>query len=367
MRFVCTLGLAVLLAACGGAVNTPTSVPVAAEPTVAPTTAPTVAPTTAPIVAPTGAPPADAATGALSADDFRAGLADLASYQVAYTLSFEGVDAEGAPTSGAIELIELVDNANAVRRFTVTQSGLVDDPQAMPESFDLFVADAQVYMLNAEQGENACFSFPDTGEMSMGGFLDQTDGMFFGDLERAQPVGRGETVSGVRADRYAVTETQDGMDMSGEIWIANPGGYVVRYAGMGDITGMAAPDEGLGLVEGTVQWEYLVSAINSVAEIELPDECANLETAAPSAELPTFPGATLEFSAGSLSSYVVDAPVAEVADFYRAALPAEGWALVDDTDLGESGFSLTFTRDDATIQMFVSTEEGRTQILVQIG
>jgi hypothetical protein len=358
--------LTVMLVACGGA-TTPTSAPAAAAPTETPTPVPTLVPTMAPTTAPAQASPGGSGRDALSADDFRAGLADLSNYQVTYTLNFEGVDEEGVLTSGEIELIEIVDNVNTTRRFTVTQTGLVEDPQALPETFDLFTADGQVYMLNDEQGEDACFRFPDTGEMSMSGFLDQTDGMFFGDLERAQPAGRGEVVSGVSADRYVVTETQDGMDVSGEIWIANAGGYVVRYVGMGDITNLEAPDEGLGLMQGTVRWEYLVSAINSAPAIELPAECANLETTGPAAELPTFPGATLEFSAGNLSSYVVDAPVTEVADFYRSALPAEGWALIDDTDLGEAGYSLAFTRGDATLQMFVSTEAGRTQILVQLG
>lgn len=353
--------LALGLAACGGVAQTPTSTPLP-TPTVVPTAVPTEIPTA---VANPSEP--GSAAGALSAADFRAGLADLASYQVTYTLSFAGTDAEGDPTSGSIELVELVDNANATRRFTVTQVGMVEDPQAMPETFDLFVADGQVFMLNDEQGEDACFSFPDTGEMSMGGFLDQTDGMFFGDLERAQPAGRDELVSGVSADRYVVTETAETMDVSGEIWIANEGGYVVRYIGTGEVTNMAAPDEGLGLVQGTVRWEYLVSAINSAEAVVLPTECANLEPPGPALELPTYPGATVDFSAGNLTSYTVDAPVGEVADFYRAALPAEGWTLVDDTDLGEdAGFSLAFVRDDSAIQMFVSTEEGRTQILLQV-
>ncbi len=373
-----SLSLTALLAACGGGpANTPTSAPAAAPaapaavtptpmPVAEPTQAPTAVPTAAPAGGATQAPQADPAGAPLSSDDFRAGLENLTSYQVNYTLSFDGTDAEGNPTSGTIELIELVDNAGAARRFTVTQLGLVEVEQA-PETFDLFVADGQVYMLNADQGENACVSFPDTGEMSMSGFLDETDGMFLGDLERARPVGQGETVSGVSTDRYEVSETQDGVDVRGEIWIANDGGFVVRYTGTGDVAEPAAPDEGLGIVEGTVNWEYLVSAINSADAIELPTECANLDTGSAELPIPAFPGATLDFSTGSLSSYTVDAPVAEVADFYRSALLAEGWTLADDSDLGEAGLSLTFTRDDASIQMFVTTEEGQTQILVQGG
>ncbi len=130
-----------------------------------------------------------------------------------------------------------------------------------------------------------------------------------------------ETVNGVPAVHYRFTKSglqiasQDS-PVSGEVWIASPGGYVVKY-----LLSEPAPTHpsGKGLETGQT-WDYELKVVSGDEQINLPQDC----TAVP-VDIPAVSGAqNVTYDSGELD-YSTSSDLATVVDFYDQKLPAAGW------------------------------------------
>jgi hypothetical protein len=130
-----------------------------------------------------------------------------------------------------------------------------------------------------------------------------------------------ETVNGVTTDHYLFTQAgmpilETEMPVAGEVWIANPGGYVVKY-----ILTSPAPTNpvGKGLEVGW-NWNYELSQVNAIDQISPPTGCRLVPM-----DIPAMDDAVEISRTPGLIVYTTSSDKAKVIDFYDQRLPSTGW------------------------------------------
>jgi hypothetical protein len=59
-------------------------------------------------------------------------------------------------------------------------------------------------------------------------------------------------------------------------------------------------------------------------------------------------------------------PVADVSEFYRNEMPAQGYAVAaDPVEMGDMAM-LTFSKDNQTISIVISPQDGQTNVVISI-
>ncbi|MEP7199250.1 MAG: hypothetical protein ABI874_05470, partial [Chloroflexota bacterium] len=213
MVFAASILFALLLSACdgGGGTATPTtSAPIAATPT------PTVrssallpTATSAPAVAPT-VPTAIDAGGTRDIKTVTSGLEKLKSYRAHLAYRFDGKDKRGQPKKGALELNNEVSHTSANTtddHFTLTTTGTLPNIAGGAENnkgntYELYAVGGESFSM-----QSGLCQFQASGSAGPGAIralftLDD----FFGSMNKAVRVRRAETVNGVSADHYTITE-----------------------------------------------------------------------------------------------------------------------------------------------------------------
>ncbi len=162
---------------------------------------------------------------------------------------------------------------------------------------------------------------------------------------------RGETINGVRADRYrfhdaaalaylSEEERAAITQVDGQMWLAQDGQYIVRYRATAEGTGFRfafSPEP----FPGKVEVAYDVLDANAPLTIQRPQEALG-ESPSEQEDTPirlegfdnvTFPtpaDASVRFQTPLLAVFDTRLSVSEVARFYANALPALGWTLQTD-------------------------------------
>jgi hypothetical protein len=145
--------------------------------------------------------------------------------------------------------------------------------------------------------------------------------------------------------------------VSGEVWIASPGGFVVKYL----LTSPApAHPSGKGLEAGQT-WDYELSQANAIDQIPIPSGCEPVPV-----DIPAMADAqAVEFSPGQLT-YTTPSSVAQVIDFYNKKLPALGWTNTGATKPKDSSNStlLYYQKGSQDLTIFMDSSSGTLQITV---
>jgi hypothetical protein len=170
-----------------------------------------------------------------------------------------------------------------------------------------------------------------------------------------------ETANDAAANHYTFDERALGQlglaKSSGEVWVAQAGGYVVRYvvSTTGD-----ADTFGAGTV-GTLTLDYeLTSAPQAIS---LPADCP-----AGLVDAPQLPDAAGVDSAPGVLAYTTAASLAEAEAFYLEQLPAQGWALAGDPAAAatpaadQTAVVLDFRRGDERLTVILSAGEAGTAV-----
>lgn len=209
------------------------------------------------------------------------GLGELDSYRLRVLFSIEGTNQEGEDQSGTVDMLIEVNNTTKEQHIAFSASGPTFESEGM-ESFEAemyniedksyFLADmAAMGMPGAEEGAQSCISFPGEAEQEMP--LDPNE--LVEGLEGTKLVEKGETVNGIVTDHYQIDENSKAFgdvkevkSASGDIWIAQDGGYLVRLDA--EVIGTDEAD-----IEGTFTIQYDLTDVNMVESIELPEACEN--------------------------------------------------------------------------------------------
>jgi hypothetical protein len=346
--------------------------PAEPTPTSPPTATPTPPPTPTP--APTETPEEPEDTGfSVDPDAFN----ELDSYRNEVTMSFESADGE---TGDVTVLQELVRDLEAQR---VVMSFEGDFPLLGEEMEDLAGFEMEIVQIASQQWvrmgemwvetspEEGSFDFQDMDELTE--LIGPEELNDLSDEERLEFVER-EEVNGLQTRHYQGEYAEgffDQLDLDADkgeveeaaldIWIADAPDlpqFTVRM--LLDVKGVIEGEE------GTLTVVQNVTDVNQPISIEAPEVTMDEFPE----DVPEYAGAEEVNVFGGLISFSTADSVADVADFYREGLEANGWEQTDSTEFGavmetwnKEGreLSLTITRDDEenlTNVLIIISEEG---------
>jgi predicted small lipoprotein YifL len=376
-RYSLLLSLAVLLAlalaACGGkgtktapATATSAAAAQATAPKSAtaakPTSRPAAQPTAAPTAESTETPPAAVTEKSLTLASRDTGLDQLKSYRATWRAQWKATD-QGKTDEGAWNWSEEYTSEPRARHLTMKIAG--SDATAETDGFEIWQIGDTTYMKSG--ADQQCLSFSSEGaekDIEKSGFSPT----MLGAIEDAKYVGQ-DTINGVPAKHYRYNSKSGillGLDeVIGDTWVAAAGGYVVKDAvtfkgRSGGPTGFLGMGSSSSTGEGNWTWE--LSDVNAPIAINPPEGCSGSQL-----DLPIMPDATEKSRFGNMTSYKSASKPADVAAFYQDRLAADGWqAEGEPTDMGETVI-LNFAKDDLKLNVMISTSDGATQVMLNIG
>ncbi len=304
-----------------------------------------------------------------------AGLGELSSYRVNFIMKFDG-QSGGQPSKGRIEMtMEETQNPPASHLMMTMEGDTVEEVGGANE-MDIYMMGDTVYMKNAAMGDSWISFSGGDAESFEEGFFAPDEQLEMPDTANCSGT---ETVNGVEAKHCSFTEKDVADDevvmesLQGDVWVAVDGGYIVKYTMTATGYGSGTDEEGL-FGFGDVSFEYNLTDANGDFTITLPPEAENAggmdmgglgDDNADPGDIPVLDDAEELMSMGGLVTYYTAAGVSDVVDYYRQQLPALGW--IENTDQGYSDDStalLNFGKDDQSMMVTVTIEDGRTSVIV---
>lgn len=356
---ITTVLLALLITACGQSAATATPVP-AAAPTKAAVAAPTSAAPAATVVPPTATRAAEkpAATATvddtLSLNDRETGLDKLKSYRLHWVAEWKSTDAGKAEAGTWDWTAEYTANPPVSH---ITWS-MLDKSQPQTEWWQ--TADA-FYMLSRDaDGKTQCTVMSEEGKVN-----DVQEGLFnpssLGSVKGAKYVGT-DDVNGVRAKHYKYDESAAtlgaGVKVSGDIWVAVDGGFVVRETTTWKGAGLFGQESATAQGEGKWTWE--LSDVNKALTVKPPDSCQSK-----AAGLPIMKDATEKTTMGDIIMYKSASTLADVTAFYEKEMVAAGYTMGEKQDMGDITM-LSFEKAGDNVVVTITTDAGKTQVMINV-
>jgi hypothetical protein len=280
----------------------------------------------------------------------------LRSYSLHMVYTYESKDAKGAAKKGGIELTQEIIVATRDQHVTSRSSGSATSA-ASTVSYETFLVDGISYLFNPfETGDQKCVRLA-TRQPAYDNPLLFKPAEIFASLKSPRLIKQGDDIDGIMADQYSVNENDftQGLFTSaiGNIWVAQDGRYVVKYAVEGIGPSMFSTSSALD----KITWAYKLSDINQVTTLSLPTEC-NSATAAE--DIPAPDDAANKNNEGPLFTYDTGLTPAKIGEYYRTTLKAQGWT--------ESSSTLdtlyTFTKEGRTLSIFTTKQTNGYHVMV---
>jgi hypothetical protein len=182
---------------------------------------------------------------------------------------------------------------------------------------------------------------------------------------RARFIGR-EEMNGVQTRHYTLdlTDVQaafvaqgEANNVQGEVWIAdepNLPSYTARF----HMTWEETRDE----EPGTSEFAYDVYDVNAPFTIEPPE---GAESSGLPEDVPTYPNSDDLFTTEGMATFSSPDAVTSVADFYRNALPAQGWTNESDEEMGDV-VNQVWQKDDRKLTLMVTAADEGSAVIVTV-
>jgi hypothetical protein len=138
-----------------------------------------------------------------------------------------------------------------------------------------------------------------------------------------------ETINDVPARHYTISKDKSGTKVAGDLWLAESGGYVVRY--LWTVSGE----------DGEQRLEYNLSQVNSTREVVYPEDCVVVLT-----DFPVMDGARNLHRLPNAVDYTVSAETSAISKFYQDKLVAQGWTFVNAHDKDPKNVILIFINNE---------------------
>lgn len=151
---------------------------------------------------------------------------------------------------------------------------------------------------------------------------------FLPPVEQAVDAGT-ETINDLTTHHYTIRTESSGANVEGDLWLAEPGGYVVRYVLV--VSGG----------EGEQHLEYELSQVNALGEVLYPEGCSAVLS-----DFPVMDGARNLHRLPESVDYTVSAETEAVSQFYQEKLVAQGWEFVNSHDKDSENVLLVFANKD---------------------
>ena len=266
--------------------------------------------------------------------DPTAGLASLESYHQQLTIGFRGTrDGAAYEWSNTYQRDVWTKQAASFTFLVMDETGLERDER-------LFGAVGPSRYLRRGSGETCQVSWSETaskedGSLNPAGLLPA--------VEQAADAGT-ETVNGLPARHYVIDAERSKGTVAGEYWLAEPGGYLVRY--LLTVSGK----------EGEQRYEYELSQVDARQDVVYPEGCAPVLL-----DFPVMDGARNLHRLPESVDYTVPAETAAVSQFYQEQLEAQGWTLAKVHDKDPKNAVLVFVSKEqklATTIVLSAREKG---------
>ena len=311
---------------------------------------PTEAPSSgAEVSVPTEVPPSDETETEeeedISLSSVTSGLQSLDSYRSHFEMTFDS--ATGAEAEHWVYEMDAEYVREPFAQRVVMQ---VSDTE---ESFEIvYIGDRQYIVL----GDGQCISTSaDEGEAMDAEIFEPDD--VIGGLENARRVRPDERVNGILCRHYTFNEASvmwaGFAHAEGEVWVAVDEDYVVRYALQADGKDPTTEDE------GHIEWEYEIHDVNMPITIEPPSGCEATES-----EFPIMPDATDMTTMGDMTMYTSASPFDDVLAFYQEQMQANGWSDTGDTFIASDTAMLSYTKEERTVTIALTSEDGMVSVLI---
>jgi hypothetical protein len=306
-------------------------------------------------------PTGDESGGFSSLDE---GLASLDSYRMTFSMNVDGKDESGNPKSGTFEILQEINRKTNEQHMRISGTQVFSDTSSgdSGSAFEVYQIQDATYMVSAgSDGTPGCTMFSSSDSASSNYEIYKPSDLL-GSMDDAKLVKKGVTVNGVKTDQYKVSNTGLGFGAfskgDASFWLAQEAKYVVKYTG--EATGKAA---GLFNVDGTVKWDYAIDQANELPAVALPAEC---EAQKPSTDIPIPDNATDKSILGKMITFNTPDSVSAVADFYKKAMPENGWTAGDVNDMGETMVTLAFTQDSRKANVTITQgDSGGALVMLQ--
>jgi len=174
-----------------------------------------------------------------------------------------------------------------------------------------------------------------------------------------------ETVNQIPAmhyhfDQNSLSLTEPKPAVTGEIWLAEQGGYVVKYT-----LNAAKPSETTGVgLEVEQSWTYELSQVNAVESVALPKGCMAVPV-----DIPAMPDAKDVSRSSGMMEYTTASSAFQVVDFYYHHLDSLGWTTKQEEPSGELKvpLGLSFSHGDQRLSINVDqADEGGLDVTLVI-
>jgi hypothetical protein len=269
------------------------------------------------------------------------GLTDLKSYHAAFVQKVTGsLDGRPFERTTQIELTRLSGQSDFTRAIQGTEE--------LPSFFRAILTDQAVYRWNTV--DESCQG--EAGALLPGETLEPA-GLLLPVLKTTRVAD--ETVNQIAAIHYRFDEsglalTAPKPSVSGEFWLAEQGGYVVKY-----ILNASKPSttSGKGLEVGQ-SVVYELSQVNTVAALPLPKGCLPVPV-----DLPAMPdAANLTRTSGNVR-YETASSAQKVVDLYYHDLNSLGWTTAEPQPTGDLKLplGLAFSNGDERLSINLNTAE----------
>jgi hypothetical protein len=286
------------------------------------------------------------------------GLASLDSYSSVFTLNIQG-ERGGQPMDQQIRIEEQVVRDQNGQRLLMEVTG----SRTPTQLFEIIQVSNQSFISGIEGLDGQCIASIDNSAdpfINYGGFRVEN---VLGNFQSAQLLQSGEMINGIRSDRYQVNQADIGLGMifqSGDLWIAQEAGYVVRYTGQAEVTRQSFLIDG-PVDQGTAHWEYNLRDINGLSAVSVPQAC--LEAAQRQADIPV-PTDTIDLTsfAGMITFRSAEA-VEQIAEFYRQELPARGWQISESLTT-ETAVIIAAAKAEQVIQVLITSGDDGSQVMI---
>lgn len=276
------------------------------------------------------------------------GLGDLQSYQAVYDLTLHGaIDGESFDRQSHIEYSFVTHSQDEEVIWQDQQTG-------SSEVFQHILRMGSTVYTRSQDGQDCWGEYNDQPAE----IVPQPTSLLL-PVTKASRVGA-ETVNGVATQHYHFG--QDGLPLegqgaSGKAWIAQQGGYVVKYTL--SIPGPTKPTGKGDEIAETLSYE--LKKINSFDQITLPAGCVPVLV-----DFPAMADAQNIYRGSGYMDYTSPSAVAQAVDFYNQALPPLGWVPVGPsvTPAQSDSQALEYTKGDQRLTIFLNKTADSLEVTV---
>ncbi len=235
----------------------------------------------------------------------------------------------------------------------------VSDETGEETSFETIQVGDTTYIGGGPEGEWMSMTSSESPELSDTGFIGLEDSFY---SDECKYMGK-KTVNGLQTRHYhcsekallAMPNVGGGViqDAEGDVWVSIQYDVAVRF-----IFSWKGKDEDGVAVEG--RWESDLTDINKPIKIEAPEGVA---AAGLPDDIPMIDGAYEVSAMMGMVSFQVDKVIAEVSEFYQAAMARNGWTPEEGAMMPNM---LNFSKGDRTASFILSEEGAATQVTIMV-